>query len=98
MSQNSDAAVLIQDAADEFVGKVPAMGQAAAGQRMVPTKFLLLEFAQGFVLMRAGLHEIEIALEQVVGQDRQQKVLEQSAGKRDFNVGSQQSGDLSRED
>src|SRR5580704_12430561 len=80
VSQDPHPAVLIEDAANEFVGKVPAVGQAAAGQRVVPAKLLLLELAQRLGMIRARLDEIEITLEQVVGQDGEQKVLQQAAG------------------
>ena len=42
----------------------------------------------------ARVDEIEITLEQVVGQDGEQKVLQQAAGESDFDVGAQEPRDF----
>jgi hypothetical protein len=97
MSENSYAAVLVKNAADEFVGKVPTMGQAPSSQRVVPAELLLFELAERLGMSRARLDEIKVAFKQIVRQHGEQKVLQKSASKRHLHVSSQECGYFSSE-
>src|SRR5580693_2911111 len=90
MSQNSYAAVLVKNAADEFVGEVPTVGQAPSGQRMVPAELLLLKLAERLGMIGSRLNEIEVAFQQIVGQHGEQEILQKAPGKCDLDIRSQQ--------
>ncbi len=84
--QDSQAAVMVQNAANQLVGQVPAVGQAGPGQRMVPRESIVLKLAQSLGHGLAGLDEFEIRLHQVVGQNGKQVILQECSGEGDVGV------------
>src|SRR5262249_49809025 len=86
--------VVEQNAADQFVGKLPAVRQARSGDGVVPREGLLLELAQVDRPIVAQLNELKVGLVKVIRQDRQQKILQKRAGERGLRVGFQKRRDL----
>ncbi len=85
---------MVQHAADDFVGQVPLKGETGSRHRVVPIKLRLLELGQGVWSGNPQAHELEVRVEEFVGQKRQQKILQQCAGERRVDVGRQQPGDF----
>ena len=98
MRQNPQAGVMVQHAADDFVGQVPLKGETGSRHRVVPIELRLLELGQGVWSGAPQAHELEVRVEEFVGQKRQQKILQQAAGECRVDVGRKQPGDFAGKD